>query len=373
MDVLGSLKAALTKVKVLTLDNCVFRLHYRFTMLLLLAFSILVTSRQYIGDPIDCSSPSSNLRENMVDQYCWVSSTISLPKALHKNVGTEVVYHGVDKHVEGDEVIVHQYYQWVCFVLFLQALMFYLPHYLWKSWESGRMKALTADLEGPLVNDELKTNRVAALNAYFKNSLNHHFFYVARYSLCEALNFINVIGQMFITNRFLGGTFLTYGTEVISFSNADQINRTDPMVSVFPRVAKCTFYTGGPSGDPQNHDYICVLPVNIINEKIYIILWFWFVILAIFSGLAIIYRVVTAVSPQVRYQLLKARASSVSRDVIESISMKASFGDWFVLYMLSKNVNSYVYKDVADVANNLIKEDSDPASEKHSLYKKYPL
>lgn len=373
MDVLASLKDALTKVKVLTVDNHIFRLHYRLTVIIILAFSILVTSRQYIGDPIDCTSPDSKIRQDLIDQYCWVSSTITLPKAFHQKVGKEVIAHGVDKQLPGDEVILHQYYQWVCFVLFIQAMMFYLPHFLWKTWEGGRIKALTSDLEGPLVNDDVKKNRIEALTAYFQNSLNGHTFYVARYSICEILNFINVIGQMFITNRFLGGTFLTYGTEVVSFSQLEQSNRTDPMIMVFPRVTKCTFHIIGPGGDPQNKDSICVLPVNIINEKIYIVLWFWFIVLAILSGLALFYRLATALSAQVRYQLLKTKASSVSQDLIETISMNTTFGDWFLVYMLSKNVNSYVFKDVAQVLAKLIDNNVDTLPKKQNLYPKYAL
>merc|ERR1712172_235986 len=40
----------------------------------------------------------------------------------------------VRTEANGDEIR-HAWYQWVCFVLFLQALMCYVPHYLWKSWE----------------------------------------------------------------------------------------------------------------------------------------------------------------------------------------------------------------------------------------------
>lgn len=373
MDVLNSLKGFVLKIKTLDVDNSVFRLHYRFTVIMLLAFSLLVTARQYIGDPIDCHAPSSTLRADMIDQYCWVSSTISLPKAYDRNVGSDVAYPGIDKYVPGDDQIKHQYYQWVCFVLFLQAILFYLPHYLWKTWECGRLKALMANLDEPLVGDDVKRQRILSLQSYFANSLNHHAFYVWRYSLCEVLNFVNIIGQMFFTNRFLGGTFLTYGTEVISFSEMDQINRTDPMVKVFPRVTKCAFYTSGATGSIQLHDAICVIPVNIINEKIYIILWFWFIALAVLSGLAIIYRLITAFVPKFRYYLLVARANSAPRHAVETVAKNVKFGDWFILYLLSKNVNSYIFKDVIDVVVRQLENKRNSSETDDLMKEKFPL
>lgn len=372
-DVLGALKASVTRVKHLAADNGVFRLHYHFTVILLLAFSILVTSRQYIGDPIDCIKVG-DIRENLIDQYCWVSSTITVPKACHKEIGKDVISPCVDKYVVGeDKVQYHQYYQWVCFVLFLQAVMFYAPHYIWKCWEGGRLRALAGDLEGPLVTQDVKDQRIKALTAYFNVSLNRHNFYAYRYFFCEILNFINVIGQMFLTNKFLGGTFLNYGTEVINFSQMDQLNRTDPMVMVFPRVTKCTFHTFGPSGNPQNHDTVCVLPINIINEKIYIVLWFWFIILAVVSGLAIIYRLVTIFSTQIRYHLLKSKATSVNASTVDAIATNLKFGDWFLVYLLAKNINSYTFKDVADVVVKRLDNPDDVMELKELNKKKYPL
>ena len=40
----------------------------------------------------------------------------------------------------------HKFYQWVIFVLTLQAGMFYLPRLLWKSAEGAVMKLLTNNL-----------------------------------------------------------------------------------------------------------------------------------------------------------------------------------------------------------------------------------
>lgn len=60
--------------------------------------------------------------------------------------GRHNAYTGVRGAREGDHQIKHTYYQWVCFVLLGQAVMFYTPRYLWKIWEGGRLKTLASDL-----------------------------------------------------------------------------------------------------------------------------------------------------------------------------------------------------------------------------------
>lgn len=53
---------------------------------------------------------------------------------------------GIGPSREDEEIIRHAYYQWVPFVLFLQALMFYLPHYVWKQAE-GNINFTNSNLE----------------------------------------------------------------------------------------------------------------------------------------------------------------------------------------------------------------------------------
>ena len=52
-DVFGDVKA-LIKFESIAIDNVVFRLHYKASFVILIVASILVTSKTYIGDPIDC-------------------------------------------------------------------------------------------------------------------------------------------------------------------------------------------------------------------------------------------------------------------------------------------------------------------------------
>lgn len=73
---------------------------------------------------------------------------------------------------------------------------------------------------------------------------------------------------------YLNGAFMTYGMEVLKFAFTDADERNDPMIKVFPRMTKCTFNKYGPSGSQQNHDALCILALNNVNEKIYIFVWY---------------------------------------------------------------------------------------------------
>lgn len=58
-----------------------------------------------------------------------------------------------------------------------------------------------------------------------------------------------VAAQMFLMNRFFDGEFMTFGLDVIAHMDADQEDRLDPMIYIFPRMTKCTFYKYGVSGE----------------------------------------------------------------------------------------------------------------------------
>lgn len=107
---------------------------------------------------------------------------------------------------------------------------------------------------------------------------------------------------------FLEGQFRRYGPLVSAFIAAESPHdRIDPMARLFPKVTKCTIHTFGPAGSVQTHDALCVLPLNVVNEKIFVVLWFWLVFLAGVGCLAVIYRYVSplngyAYSRQLRCQ-----------------------------------------------------------------------
>ena len=156
-----------------------------------------------------------------------------------------------------------------------------------------------------------------------------------RFVVCEVMNLVNlclqvdtpcccVVGcgmewfcmanhclQIYLIDHLLGGEFSTYGLQVsplssispsrcppcpspppqvITFAMLDDEERADPMVRIFPKVTKCTFHNFGASGTIQQFDGLCILPINMINDKIYIGIWFWMFLLLVISIGFMIYR-----------------------------------------------------------------------------------
>jgi len=364
--IVGPLKAYLRKRDPATIDNVAFKLHYRATFVVLLISMMLVSATQYIGSPINCIA--DGVPGGTLDLYCWIHSTFSVPSRWGKpgaeygegnplDVGRDMPHPGIAPVQPGEEVVYHKYYQWVVFMLFLQAAMFHLPRIIWKHTEGGLMKLLVQDLTNPLfiVNKSDRQDRVMFIKKYFKETTKTHGGYAINFFLCEILCFINVIGQIYFTDYFLGYEFSTYGWDVLSVAAGNPEERADPMNVVFPKVTKCTFHQYGPSGTIQKHDGLCILALNIINEKIYVFLWFWFVAIAIASGIAILYRLVVLASPALRVNIIMARSLYQSdKKMVEDILSCPTkgwidqIGDYWVIYLLSKNLSPVAMKELIE-------------------------
>ena len=118
LDVFRGLKS-LIKIGHVKIDSTIFRLHYTFTVLILFAFSLIVTTRQYVGNPIDCVH-TKDIPEEVLNTFCWIHSTYTIPSAFWKRIGIDVAHPGIDKTIDPEERRYVKYYQWVCFCLFFQ-------------------------------------------------------------------------------------------------------------------------------------------------------------------------------------------------------------------------------------------------------------
>jgi len=89
-------------------------------------------------------------------------------------VGIDVPHPGVDKTRDERDKKHVKYYQWVGFCLFFQAILFYVPRWLWKNWEAGKIHALMMDLDIGVVQDVEKRQKKRLLLDYLADNLKHH-------------------------------------------------------------------------------------------------------------------------------------------------------------------------------------------------------
>lgn len=204
------------------------------TAAILTLFSILVTLNQYLGKAIECMTNERNgvPEERIIQTYCWMHPTFTIPDRMASEVvGRDVAHPGVGPQREGDSVRHQKYYQWVSIVLIIQALFFYFPRYLWKRLEGGKMEILILDLNSPIIKKKAY-GKVILVADHITNNLHSQNIYAIHFFICEVMNFINVVGQIYFINHFLGGEFVTYGSDIFRMTWLEPEERVDPMAKV---------------------------------------------------------------------------------------------------------------------------------------------
>jgi len=348
------------KLPHLQTDNAVFRLHYMVSVTILYASSLVVTHGQYFGNPISCLVKGKTISEGVMNTYCWIHSTFTLPKNVSMDIGSQIAHPGVGTYEETDEQVYAQYYQWVSYTLFFQGCCFLGPYYLWKTFENERLSQVVPS--SLMLNDHTSAGvcfkppsmlkqkerevAVAKMKDHFitKSNRVENRHYMEKFALCEVLNFVNVMLQIALMDYFLGGMFSTYGSDILRISQLDPSDRNDSMDRVFPKVGKCTFHKYGASGTIMRSDSICVLPLNIMNEKIYVLLWFWFIFLAIISGLQLTWRLAIYTSSSVRQQYLRSKTYwQADINDLKAIDERISYGDFFTLTNIAENIDDRIF------------------------------
>jgi hypothetical protein len=283
-------------------DDFADRLSHRYTVIVLIIFCILVGSTQFVGAPITCWAPAhfSGAMTAYTNNICWIANTYYVPVEETLPNPSEPRQYRIN------------YYQWVPFILALMAFLFYSP---WAIWHVlSRPASLDAKSVMKIVNEMDQTNtesREKSLRTIVKlvdrsidygrdwydysifgrlrRMLNRCFLPLYKrtgsylstlYMIIKLLYVANVCGQFFLLNAFMGPNFNIYGFHVIRDLWVGKDFWESPR---FPRVTMCDFTIRTLGENNHRNTIQCTLPINLFNEKIFIFLWFWLVLVAALS------------------------------------------------------------------------------------------
>ncbi|GIY16821.1 innexin shaking-B [Caerostris extrusa] len=329
------------KTSDIKIDYEVFRLHYTFTVGIFLTFFVIVTTKQFAGDPILCETGEQAVSKNVIS--------------------VDVPHPGIASSQDTRQFYFLKYYQWIYFMLFFQAVLFYTPRFIWKNWEGEKMKTLTKDFENALLHEDQLEETFKGLTSYLIKTWSTNNAYAMKYFFCEFLTLVNVVGQFFLLDLFFDGQYLSYGYNVVAFYNSDKFINSgkptvdiqgDPMIMLFPRVTKCIFRKFGRTSLIEVHDVLCIMALNIINEKIYLFLWFWLIILGFLTAITLLMDFLIIVSANIRIYALQMRFYLIAERDLRILVQSGSYGDWFLMDLLGRNMDHIIFKNVVQEISN---------------------
>jgi len=205
--------------------------------------------------------------------------------------------------------------------------------------------------------------------------------YYFKFLACQCLALLVWYLTFHGTDQFLDGKFATYGTDVKEYyqlEDEDKGSRANPMCNTFPTRVACKLVTTGTGGGENVQIEYCILTLNIINDKIYLALWFWFeaiyyIIIAqliwevCFLTVPLLNGILGCILPSAsgictkyyrRFLILGTRNDE--RDVADYLP-NLSFGDVFVLYQLEKNIPSdFFYEMLIKLSVNEQEAETEP-------------
>lgn len=353
-------------------DDFVDRLSSKYSVVILVVFSLVIGMNQYVGTPINCWMPQhfTGSHSAYTNAYCWVRNTYYLPYEEH-----------IPKRHEDHRRQMVTYYQWMPFILLGQALLFYFPSAVWHSLNaragvdadnilaSAQTFSQTEQVEkrdSTLVVIRNQIHRflhsrqdtgkggLKSMRLAKKGYMGRRFgtYLIILYIFTKLLYLVNVVAQLFILNSVLSIEFGLYGYEVLKWMMHDYDWTTSPQVA-FPRVTMCDF-TVRRLGNLHPYTVQCTLPINLYNEKIYMFLWFWMVFVAVCTAFSLITWFVRAVAVRDRIIYIKNHLKMMER--LESPSDEKKAEEFtkeylrpdgiFLLRLIGHNTNTLTVTEI---------------------------
>lgn len=125
-----------------------------------------------------------------------------------------------------------------------------------------------------------------------RSGFNATFLYLS----VKLLYVLNALGQLALLDRFLGGGYLDWSLHSLRAIVEGQEWQES---SLFPRVIMCDF-TIRRLANPQRHTVQCVMMMNMINEKLFLFLHFWLLLVAGVTLINFLYYLIVLSTPMSR-------------------------------------------------------------------------
>jgi len=308
-------------------DNCYFKLFSKVTVGIFMIASFLSFATSYSDSALTCKARTDN---NYFDTYCWSYGTV-MPTSNYyfdgEEFGTENLCKGINDNRE--EFYNYSPHIWVTLMLLIQGALFMIPDIMWQGFEGGILDQFGTEKANFL---SPKNKNCEVFDGLSKSKTKRYFFVFA---FCECLNLGFAIINFIIMNHFLGGHFYN---RMLSCKE-----------SIFPTQISCDVKSYAAQGGYWTENSLCFLGQNLVNQKIYLVIWAWFIVLFVASGCMIVFRILCIVLPLLRKMIVQSYTTGKGIEKIAYVRLDSStyelghIGHWFLLTQIGKNSSPYLF------------------------------
>uniref|UniRef100_A0AC34QAS3 Innexin n=1 Tax=Panagrolaimus sp. JU765 TaxID=591449 RepID=A0AC34QAS3_9BILA len=316
-------------------DDVVDRITHFWTTTICIIFGMITASKLLLGRPMECMVPSEYVGAwaDYTRQYCYITSTYTVPLGIEYQ-------RGVTREVIENMRRQHPYYQWVPVILLLQAVSTYFPHFIWNCF----LKIKNADIDYILkqarelryLHGDERVKSLDQLVNYLKSQISYtgtrnrvsyagfgcYLSYL--HLFVKVLTVFVICGNIYFINYFFGDNETSlWGFDMVQNVFASNASNVLNETSIFPRVTFCNF------SQPTNFGFVertmqCTLMVNMLNEKIFIFLWFWFSLIFICAASNVFCNALVLFVPYFRQNKVKYFMKPSLNSMTESFSDSSS-------------------------------------------------
>uniref|UniRef100_A0AC35UD03 Innexin n=1 Tax=Rhabditophanes sp. KR3021 TaxID=114890 RepID=A0AC35UD03_9BILA len=295
-------------------DDGIDRLNYYYTPTMLVIFALTLSAKQYVGQPIQCWVPAQGI----------------------------------------------------------QAILFYLPALLWRimNWQSGvAVKGIvtmcqdvnnmfvdkrknSVDVVAAHLNDSLRMQKNLEQKGVLSKLLGNGTYLTYLYLFVKVLYLVQVLMQFIILNNFLGTNYTFWGFEILRDL---AYGREWAESGHFPRVTMCDFEVRV-LGNKHRHTVQCVLMINMFNEKVYLFVWWWLLIVAVATFCSLIFWIVDSFSRKRREEfisqflrvsgVIKSNGDLNEKAVAKFVNHEMRHDGIFLLRLISANAGDLISTDL---------------------------
>jgi len=328
----------------------------RWMGIFLVCCSILTSSKQFFGEPIQCKP--NYLTAPMFNAYCFMTGTITiLDETRTENLDEDHAHLGIASMKTGRRMK-HNYYQWVPFILFFQAMLFYAPHRIWKKLEGGKLNKLLVKVSSDPLTETTLEEQVQGISNFLALNRGWYTSFARKMFFCELAIFMISLLQMYLLDLIFGGQFFRLGHDFLTVRFSWEHYRV--LEEVFPLVTNCEMNYIGTAGAPITDSGLCVLAINIVNQKIFIISWFLHILVTLFSGLQVLFEVILMIVPSLRHVLLRSRAKTLPTGTLLKVHRHSGFGHFTLLRLISNNIDGAQFETLLSLLAEQFTTGSDP-------------